>query len=100
MMIYSAWFAALALGAFVSWCLAAFGFGLRESGRLIAATLTPGASAGVYLFSEYWVKRVATTEPGWDVIFALMSIIAGTCTLVITLPVYVVAETQLGGRAS
>ena len=86
--------------AFACWCLAGFVLRWREHGRLFAATLVPAAATSCWVFADYWGKRAASTEPGWDAVFAIVSFVAGASTLVATLPVYYIAERTLGGRAA
>jgi hypothetical protein len=100
MPIVLAWLLVLVPSAFASWCFAGFVMHWREHGRLLAATLAPAAAVSCYLYADYWSKRVAPAEPGWDILFALVSIVAGASTLLTTLPVYWLAERTLGGRAA
>ena len=86
--------------AFASWCVAGFVLLWREHGRLLATVLVPAVAVGFYLYADYWGKRVAPAEPGWDVFFALVCLFTGAFTVMATLPVYWIAERTLGGRAA
>jgi hypothetical protein len=94
------WLLVLVPAAFACWCFAGFVLRWREQGRLLATTMVPAVAAAFYLYADYWTKRIAPAEPGWDIFFALVCFFTGAFTVVASLPVYFLAERSLGGRAA
>ncbi|MDQ3078965.1 MAG: hypothetical protein M3R03_03080 [Pseudomonadota bacterium] len=100
MPFFIAWALVLVPAAFAAWCFAGFLLRYREPGRLLVTAIVPAVTVSCYLYADYWNQRLASAELGWDIFFALVCFVAGASTLVVTLPVYWIAERAFGGRAA
>ena len=90
-----AWLFVLVPASLALWFLATFGFRCNQAGRLFAATFLPAILVTGYLYFDYWTKRAPPPEPGWDIFYALACIVAGAATIIVTFPVWILAEKTL-----
>ena len=99
MPLVAAWLAVLVPSAVVLWCFEAFVLRRRRMVRLMTTTLVPAIVVTVFFYADYWSTRTPPAEPGWDIFYAFLCFFAGIFTLVVTVPVWFVAEQALGKRA-
>lgn len=97
--VFLAWLAVLVPGVFILWCFAAFVLRCSRGVRLVVVTLVPILFVAGFLYIDYWAKRTPPAEPGWDIFFALTSVVAGVVTSLATIPTVWLAEKFLGERA-
>lgn len=99
-MFLIAWLLVLLPAAIALWSFAAFVLQIGRSLRLLFATAIPGLAVTCLFFVQYWATRTPPAEPGWDIFYGIVCILSGALTVIVTLPVFLVAEARFGRRAS
>lgn len=95
-MFMLAWMAVLVPAAVALWCFAAFVLKGARSVRMLFATMVPAAGVACLFFAQYWTTRTPPAEPGWDVFYAVVSVVSGAATIIVTLPAVLIAESRFG----
>jgi hypothetical protein len=95
-MFLLAWLAVLIPAAIALWCFAAYVLNGTRPVRLLVATMVPAAAVACLFFVQYWTTRTPPPEPGWDIFYAIVSMVSGAATLIVTLPVVFIAEARFG----
>jgi hypothetical protein len=98
-MVFLAWLLVLVPAAVALWCFAAFVLNGPQIVRLFFCAGVPAISVTCLFFVQYWMSRTPPAEPGWDIFYALICLVSGAATMIVTLPVFFVAEARLGRRA-
>lgn len=98
-MLVVAWLLVLVPAAICLWCFAAFILHGGPSLRLFFCAAVPAIAFSILFFIQYWSTRRPPTEPGWDLFYAIVSVVSGAVTMIITLPVFFIFEAWLGRRA-
>ncbi len=99
MNVWLAWILVLVPAAAILWSLATFALKLPRHVRFLICALVPAAAVAGLFFVQYWMARTPPAEPGWDIFYALASLVGGAATMIVTLPMFAVAERLFGGRA-
>jgi hypothetical protein len=95
-MLLLAWIAVLAPAALALWGFAAFVLKGTRSVRLLVGTMIPAAAVVCLFFAQYWATRKPPAEPGWDIFYAVLILVSGAATIIITLPAVLIAERVFG----
>jgi hypothetical protein len=95
-MFLIAWLAVLVAAASALWLLAAFVLRAGRGTRLILSAFVPAGAVVCLFFAQYWTGRTPPAEPGWDIFYAVACFISGVATLIVTVPVFHIAERRFG----
>ena len=98
--VWLAWLGVLVPATLALWCIAAFAFRARPHARRMVSTAFPAVFTAAFLFIGYCNSRTPPPEPGWDIFYAIASLVAGFFTLLVTIPVVWFAEWLFARRGS
>lgn len=96
-MLLIAWLLVLVPAAIALWCVAA----LLRAGRTVRLLMSagiPAVAVAALFFIQYWNTRTPPAEPGWDMFYAIVSIVAGASTTIVTFPVCFLVEKSFDSR--
>jgi hypothetical protein len=98
-MFVLAWLLVLIPAAVALWCFAAFVLNGGQIVRLLFCAGVPAIAVICLFFVQYWMSRTPPAEPGWDIFYALVCLCSGAATMIVTLPVFFIAEARFARRA-
>lgn len=98
-MVLIAWLSVLVPAAVALWSFAAFVLRGGQALRFLFCTAVPAIAVTCLFFVQYWATRTPPAEPGWDIFYAIVCVVSGAATMIVTLPVFFIAEARYSRRA-